>query len=334
MYLKLFTLNILMLVLCGCGGDSDNKHLKKPNKAKAHPTEHEVVDIVKNKQFTITMKVVIGEQYIRDVNSYTGLGEAICDTYAKAIRLCQIVFTSDEAKNRFYTPNPLYSDDLYDNISASFFENGNKSDYTYSCFYVKGSDSSNCSTSSGNNLVREAGEVELFDYSSVGETRLGGRSLYSNNHFEIEHHRALFDKMTDQEVSPNMYSMSIGNEIAASCVVGLPPVIKFSAKLADRGAREEPESEDISDYLESITYRIDKAPPSKITQSKNSFIVTQKSLDLYEVILSPTESDDFISKIKSGNKLTIGKDIQSEIDLKGITKTWSKLNDLCDVAHI
>lgn len=330
MYLKLFTLTILVLLLNGCG--SDKKNVKNLNKAKAHPTKHEVVDTVKNKKIAIVMKVVIGDQQIRDIKSYRGLGEAICDTHGKDFRLCQIVFTSDEAKNNFYTPNPQYSDDLYDNVAATFFKNGKKSGYTYSCFFVKGSDASNCSTSSGNNLVRIAGEVKPFDYSSVNETKYGGRSVYTNNSFKIKHHSALFDKMTDEEISPNMYSMSVGYEIKASCIVGLPPVIKLSNKLADRGVKREADSKDISDYLDSVTYRIDKAPPAKIKQSINSYIVTQKSLELYEVILSPTESSDFISKIKNGNQLIIGKDAQEEIDLSGITKTWAKLKNLCKVS--
>jgi hypothetical protein len=330
MYLKLFTLTILVLLLNGCG--SDKKNVKNSNAAKAHPTKHEVVDTVKNKKITIVMKVVLGDQQIRDIKSYRGLGEAICDTHGKDTRLCQIVFTSDEAKNNFYTPNPQYSDDLYDNVAATFFKNGKKSGYTYSCFFVKGSDPSNCSTTSGNNLVRIAGEVKPFDYSSVDGTRYVGRSVYSNNHFKIKHYSASFDKMTDEEVTPSMYSMSIGYEVKASCVEGFPPVIKLSNKLADKGVTREVGSKDISDYLDSVTYRIDKASPKKIKQSKNSYIVTQKSLKLYEVILSPAESEDFINKIKNGNKLVIGKDAQKEVDLRGITKTWSKLISLCKVS--
>ena len=329
MYLKLLTLTILVLLLNGCG--SDKKNVKNSNTAKAHPTKHEVVDTVKNKKITIVMKVVINDKQIRDIKSYRGLGEAICDTHGKDARLCQIVFTSDEAKDNFYTPNPQYSDDLYDNVAATFFKNGKKSGYTYSCFFVKGSDASNCSTSVGNNLVRNAGEVKPFDYSSVNETMYGGRSVYTNNRFEIKHHSALFDKMTDEEISPNMYSMSIGYEIKASCVVGLPPVIKFSNKLADRGLKGESDSKDIPDYLDFVTYRLDKAPPAKIKQSINSYIVTQKSLELYEVILSPIESSEFISKIKNGNQLIIGKDAQKKVELSGITETWSKLKTLCKV---
>lgn len=288
--------------------------------AKSHPTKYKVVDTLKPSKYLTEIKVILDDKKLRDINSYDGLGEFICNKHAKGVLQCNVSFTNEEGSKNFVIPEILTDHtDYYNNIAAVY--NGNSKETRFSCYYVKGITASKC-IDMGSDLLIAAGELKPFNFEFINISSRANLLDYSyTGNINLLRHDALKDKMTDTIKVPEMYSMTIGttlSSIKAVCLAGNPPIIKFSKALSDK-----------YEIPQQLLYRVDDKDAVVLKQSIDSYLITKDGIEDNEIILSPKETSEFINEIKGGNKLTIGRELQREIDLKDLTRLWEKLESYC-----
>lgn len=323
--------------------DENKKEEIEVASAKSYPT-YTINDIKNPSEHYTIIKVLLNDQDIRVKSSYSGLGRSICKLNSDTKLLCDVIFTSEKFKDAFDTPNPDFSNEVFDYVSAKY--NSSSGRTLYSCFYIEGALSSDCSKTMGNKLVVENDNIPNFDYSSILLTReTFGERIYTNKKgtdFNIRYHEPKVNKLTDDVERLAMYSMKLASfydkRIDVSCVKGSAPVMRFDGEFADKESNNDLDL-DLEEFNRVVTYRLDKNRPETIKQSLNSYLITHSVLSGYDVILSPSETDDFMTKISKGNTLIVGKYhkknnagvtwAQREVKLKGLAKSWNQLKAMC-----
>lgn len=333
----------VIVVLLGIKSAYEKKvRSERSNKVKTHPTKYTIHETKRPSQHYVIFKVLLNDKDIGNKSSYKGLGRSICNLHGENKSLCSIIFTSQKFKNAFETPDPDYSADAYGYASATYNSSSGKT--LYSCFYFNDASPRNCSLTTGNKLLVEKDNIPSFEYSSISYTKNTiGERIYTNNEgsFHLTYYAPEFDKFTDVIERPAMYDMDFGwrygEHINLSCSKGSKPVMKFDGIFADKETRVNSSEVKLNRV---ITYRLDKNTPKQIKQSLNSFLITSSSLNEYDIILSPSETDKFMKEISRGNSLVLGKYhkankagvkwLQLEIGLQGLTKSWNQLKVMCN----
>lgn len=322
---KSFAITIVCFSLTACYKSSEVERVQKVGITKSHPTKYEIAATLKPSKYLTEMKVILEDNKLRDIRSYDGLGEFICNKHtrqnARKNFQCNLSFTNKQGSNNFEIPRILTDHtDYYNNIAAVY--NGNSKETMYSCHYVKGITENKCIMDMGRDLLIVSGELKPFNFDSIDVISRGKLiDLSYTGNINLLKHAALKDKMTDNIEIPEMYSMMIGtnfSDIKATCVVGTPPIIRFNKALSDK-----------YEMPQQLLYRVDKADAVVLKQSIGSYLVTKDDIEDNEIILSPEETTEFINEIKNGNKLTIGRQAQREIPLRDLTRLWIKLESFC-----
>lgn len=307
--------------------------------AKSHPTNYIIKDIKNPSEHYIIIKVLLNDKDVRIKSSYTGLGRSICKINGDNKLLCDVIFTPEKFEDAFDTPDPDYSNEVFDYASATYNSGSGKT--LFSCFYVENTLSSNCSTTMGNQLVVEHNNIPDFEYSSALLTKgVYGENIYTNkegSNFNISYHEPKTNKMTDAVESLAMYSMPLTwwrspSAIKASCIKGSEPVIWFDGAYTNN---EQSDNQKFQQLNRVITYRLDKDKPKTISQSLDAYLITHRALLTQDVMLSPEEADSFINEVSKGSNLIIGKYLsseraQAEIELQGLAASWNQLKIMCE----
>lgn len=332
---------VFMLILSGC------------QKFDKHSTNYEIESTFKNPlNEVITIKALLSDKDIRDINSYKGLGAAICNSNGEGSDKCDVVFTSRKFEKNVSSILP----ETGKGYIAAFYSNNSKQTSTiFSCFFVNDTNINNCSTELGNNLVIEYDKMAEFEFQSVFLTdNAGGGDIVHKNGdsrytklFNIYYYKEYRNKLTDEVASPAMYAMDLTwvnlddlrKSLNLSCIKGSNPVMRLSEVFTDKYVGY---SSDPTDLNREIRFRLDDNSPSKLKQSVQSFIITQHRLKGHDIILSPSETATFAEGLSKSNKLILGehfrrndqgiiKSAQAEINLKGFAESWGKLKALCNI---
>jgi len=320
----------ILLIFLFFSMDDDSTDQKREEqiehfRSKTHPTDYKVVDTLSPSKYLTNIKVTLEDNKLRDISSYDGLGEFICNKharkYARKNLICDVWFTNEEGSKNFEIPE-IFTDhtDFYNNIAAYYNSKPKKT--SFSCHYIKDANKNTCIQDLGRDLLIEAGELKPFNFEFINISSRANLLDYSySGNINLLRHDALKDKMTDTIKVPEMYSMTIGttlSSIKAVCLTGNPPIIKFSKALSDRYK-----------IPQQLLYRVDGKDAVVLKQSIDSYLITKDGIEDNEIILSPKETSEFINEIKGGNKLTIGRELQQEIALRDLTRLWEKLENYC-----